>query len=182
MPELDGSCRNANTQRFAAAASPLLHPLHRCDPLVAMAWSARMHPFARALSGVSSVSQETCLSLVSSLSLAVCHNTRRPSAAPGLSPSGGPRAASPAEPTRRRPLGPPSDPSTLSASYELRLRNRPRLSPPRWLAARPEQAQDGVSSPRLGSFRSSGVLLVGPWILVRRRCHIELARVELPAT
>ena len=39
-----------------------------------------MHPFARALSGVSSVSQETCLSLVSSLSLAVCHNTRRPSA------------------------------------------------------------------------------------------------------
>ena len=37
-----------------------------------------MHPFARALSGVSSVSQETCLSLVSSLSLAVCHNARRP--------------------------------------------------------------------------------------------------------
>ena len=39
-----------------------------------------MHPFARALSGVSSVSQETCLSLVSSLVLAVCHNARRPSA------------------------------------------------------------------------------------------------------
>ena len=39
-----------------------------------------MHPFARTLSSVSSVSQETCLSLVSSLSLAVCHNTRRPSA------------------------------------------------------------------------------------------------------
>ena len=62
--------------------------------------------------------------------------------ASGLSPSGGPRAAPSAESTRRRPLGPPSGPSTLSASYELRLRNRPRLSPPRWLAARPEQAQE----------------------------------------
>ena len=37
-----------------------------------------MHPFARTLSRVSSVSRETCLSLVSSLSLAVCHNARRP--------------------------------------------------------------------------------------------------------
>ena len=43
-----------------------------------MARSARMHPFAKTLSRVSSVSQETCLSLVASLSLAVCHNARRP--------------------------------------------------------------------------------------------------------
>jgi len=37
-----------------------------------------MHPFVRALSGVSSLSQVNCLSLVSGLSLAVCHNARRP--------------------------------------------------------------------------------------------------------
>ena len=37
-----------------------------------------MHPFARALSGVSSLSQVNRLSLVSGLSLAVCHNARRP--------------------------------------------------------------------------------------------------------
>ena len=73
-----GSCRNASTQRFAAAASPLLHPLHRRDPLVALVRSARMHPFAMALSGVSSRSQVDHLSLVSRLSLSVCYNTRRP--------------------------------------------------------------------------------------------------------
>ena len=37
-----------------------------------------MHPFARAQSGVSSLSQVNSLSLVSGLSLAVCHNARRP--------------------------------------------------------------------------------------------------------
>ena len=72
------SCRNASTQRFAAAASPLLHPLHRRDPLVALVGSARMHLFAMALSGVSSRSQVDRLSLVSRLSLSVCYNTRRP--------------------------------------------------------------------------------------------------------
>ena len=72
------SCRNASTQRFAAAASPLLHPLHRRDPLVALVRSARMHLFAMALSGVSSLSQVDRLSLVSRLSLSVCYNTRRP--------------------------------------------------------------------------------------------------------
>ena len=39
-----------------------------------------MHPFARALSGVSSLSQVDRLSLVSGLSLAVCHNARCPCA------------------------------------------------------------------------------------------------------
>ena len=37
-----------------------------------------MHPFARALSGVSSLSQVDRLSLVSRLSLSVCYNTCRP--------------------------------------------------------------------------------------------------------
>ena len=68
--------------------------------------------------------------------------------ASGLSPSGGPRAAPSAEPTHHRPLGPPPGPSTLSARYELRPRDRPRLSPSRWLATRPEQAQDGEPRPR----------------------------------
>ena len=39
-----------------------------------------MHPFTRAQSGVSSSSQVNSLSLVSGLSLAVCHNARCPSA------------------------------------------------------------------------------------------------------
>ena len=163
MPELDGSCRNANTQRFAAAASPLLHPLHRCDPLVAMARSARMHLFALVLSGVSSRSQVDRSSLVSGLSLSVCHNTRRLPRAPGLHPHGKPTPCSPYTAAAAVTGHPPTPPSVAGG---------PRAVPAS------EQTQQVCRVPtrpaRVGICVRSDI----PWTMYGDRVHVGTLRTR----